>query len=54
MKSEEYKRGYDAGYKAALHDALARDGVVQQALGDRKLAPKRKRHPHVLFGEHLP
>lgn len=27
MKSEEYKRGYDAGYKQALLDALDQQGA---------------------------
>lgn len=42
MKSEEYKRGYDAGYKRALLDALDRNRAISDALVDRKLAPRSK------------
>lgn len=42
MKSEEYKRGYDAGYKQALLDALDRNRAVGEALSGRELRPRSK------------
>ena len=42
MKSEEYKRGYDAGYKQALLDALDRSRAVGECLSERRLAPRAK------------
>jgi hypothetical protein len=49
MKSEEYKRGYDAGYKQALRDALTDRQSSADALKGRKLAP-RLGYPSVKFG----
>lgn len=45
MKSEEYKRGYNAGYQAALKDmALMRAGCNERR-------ERRKREPYkVLWG----
>ena len=38
MKSVEYQRGYDAGYKQALLDALRERSEVATALSGRKLS----------------
>jgi hypothetical protein len=53
VKSAEYRRGYDAGYKQALLDALDRNRAVGEALQERRLAPRH--HPaRIRFDGPLP
>lgn len=51
MKSTEYKRGYDAGYKQALLDALRDRQAVGRTLQHRELKPRPRPHPSSKFGE---
>lgn len=54
MKSEEYKRGFDAGYKQALRDALKDQRALATALQGRELKPLARPQPTVKFGEQTP
>jgi hypothetical protein len=48
MKSEDYKRGYNAGYKQALLDALRQKPESHPRMGGPDAPYKQGNYPHSL------